>query len=46
MRPLTFTIYGTLPGDGRRHVVGFTDSVQTDRAHPRIVVTIERTANG
>ena len=37
---------GTLPGDGRRHVVGFADRVSTDRQHPRVVVTIERTGDG
>ena len=32
-----------LAGDGRKHVVGFSDGFHLDRRNPRVVVTIERT---
>jgi Holliday junction resolvase RusA-like endonuclease len=35
---------GILAGDGRKHVVGFTDEFHLDRIRPRVVVTIERTS--
>jgi len=34
---------GILEGDGRKHVVGFSDKFPIDRRDPRVVVTIERT---
>ena len=34
---------GILAGDGRKHVVGFSDEFHLDRRRPRVVVTIERT---
>lgn len=33
---------GTLDGDGRKVVTGFTDTFHVDRTDPRIEVTIER----
>jgi Holliday junction resolvase RusA-like endonuclease len=35
---------GILAGDGRKHVVGFTDEFHLDRRRPRVDVTIERTS--
>ena len=35
---------GVLPGDSPRYVTGFADKFYLDKANPRIVVTIERTA--
>ena len=33
---------GVLAGDGRKHVVGFTDEFHLDRRRPRVVVTIRK----
>ena len=33
---------GILAGDGRKHVVGFTDFFDIDRRSPRVLVMIER----
>jgi Holliday junction resolvase RusA-like endonuclease len=33
---------GVLPGDGRKHVVGFSDEFHLDRRRPRVVVTIDK----
>ena len=33
---------GILAGDGRKHVVGFTDVFDIDRRNPRVLVMIER----
>jgi len=33
---------GILAGDGRKHVVGFTDEFHLDRRRPRVVVTIRK----
>lgn len=35
---------GILAGDGRKHVVGFSDEFPIDKRSPRVVVTIERTS--
>jgi Holliday junction resolvase RusA-like endonuclease len=33
---------GILAGDGRKHVVGFSDEFHLDRRRPRVVVTIRK----
>jgi Holliday junction resolvase RusA-like endonuclease len=37
----TLTALGVLVGDGRKHIAGITHRVTTDRANPRVEVTIE-----